>query len=332
MDLNNLTITIGEHNFSSSNKGMDVFSVLGPINTAWIALSNLVLTMVLLSSAHLRTQLRIQLIVCISICDMTNGVLVNAFFSHSAINKTWDLGCPFHFLLQLLGVFADVFLTSWYLVLLNATYFVVLMGFSFRKLSPLGDKVVHAVLLPLPVLLFCVVALPMIFTHLRDVKPSNSVFCPLYLENEYEVAMCFVCFFIPAISLVIFCAFFIIFRKSGTCPRETLARNVLSETTMVERPMYFVIPTVAMLIMMIPDQLVNVLFFTNSIHPPKGLGWMFMLFATMETTRGGFLPVMWLLFPDIRQAVKDKLNCRQRFNVAAAMTVTNIGYRDLQNQ
>ncbi|XP_067666874.1 uncharacterized protein [Haliotis asinina] len=333
MDLENLTITIGEHNFTSSNKAMNVFSVLGPINTAWVALSNLFLTVVLLSSAHLRTQLRIQLIVCIAICDMTNGVLVNAFFSNAAIHKTWNLGCPFHFFIQLLGVFADVFLTSWYLVIVNANYFVFLMGFSYRKLSPLADRFVSVVLLALPINLFCVVPLPIILTRLREVKPSNTFYCPLFLEDNYEVAMCFICFFIPATFLVIFCACFVIFRKSNKCSRETLARNLLSETTTVERPIFFVIPTVTMLIMMMPDQLVNVLFFSNAVAPPTGLGWMFMIFATMETTRAGVLPVMWLFFPDIRQAVKDKLSCcKQRFKVSATMTVTNVGYKDLQTQ
>ena len=277
--------------------------VLCVVFSVGIIFTNGLIIVTVLSSATLRTQLRNQLIVNICLVDLLQGLIVYPVYAHGLIGRGWSQSCKLATFMYFGFVHADTFLIMWLLVTQDLLYLTKQLRLDLPVLSNRSLILVRTFWNGLPWFLLFIVLVPLVMSGFDD---SSTNLCMVYGYNSTLIHASSLDFFLPALIMLMLVVCFTVFHTCAKPQIRFAEESLLNEPEVLEHPICYIVPSLLVVLLNFLDQFFTLyISVTDVAHIDLDLILPLALSSTvMEAARCAILPLIWLLLPDVRLAVK----------------------------
>ncbi|XP_071082396.1 beta-4C adrenergic receptor-like [Haliotis cracherodii] len=290
--------TMADH---SSNLGVGVFGV---ILTIWIIVSNSALIISILMDDVRRRSIFCLHIVNLAVADLLVGVVVVPIMADYLLGGSWDLGedvCQFWLISDVLLCTVSIIA----LVMISCDRFMYLT--CPRMFLEHSRYIVCCLMIILPWVVGMALVLPLWIMGKGEIKnPEND--CMLLLRQDYKISSLFVSFFVPAflaigVNVAILLMLFVLRQRLGELPLKRKNENP-------KRQIFCVcIVSVVFTVMWAPFFVVSLLMAVGEYKPPRAI---ITLTIWMGYCNSGVNPLLWLVFPQVREGFRALLCCCRR--------------------
>ncbi|XP_050401114.2 uncharacterized protein LOC130010386 [Patella vulgata] len=268
-------------------------------------ISNILILGTIFTTPTLRRELCYLMVSSLAFGDLLLGLAVIPVYVDFTVNDKITLGCEIHLILQVFVIRGHVMITNLGLLIINIVYIIKQYEYKIPHINQTTKLPVYIALSLVPWVAMLIVLPPLIKTGLHEniIKIWTATMCPLKVYKWAKVTLNILCYFAPLFGMIITTCIiiygFVAQGRGNIAFRPTL----LNEEKPMFRPKFIIVANVLCLLLLLPEHIVQT--FTLSENTRTLITAKMFVFV-LAASKGVALPVVWLLVPEVNEALRER--------------------------